>query len=142
VPKPVKITFCSFLDIKDPTIYAAPNQSLLLQAGHSASLNPNFNLTEWWRIAKGKKLSGPFNVSDELVTGAASPREGKCIFYKLHMPHSQPGLQRLSSAELCARTINNFKEASRLHHKIKNWVKSVKSLITQSSGACAIEQQS
>jgi len=47
MPEPVKIAFCSFSDIKDPTMYAAPNQSLLLQAGHSASLNPNFNLTEW-----------------------------------------------------------------------------------------------
>jgi hypothetical protein len=69
VPEPVKIAFRSFSDIKDPRTYAAPDESLLLQAGCSSSLDPNFNLTEWWRIAEGEKLSGPFNVGDELVAG-------------------------------------------------------------------------
>ena len=81
MPEPVKIAFCSFSDIKDPTMYAAPDQSLLLQAGHSTSLNPNFNLTEWWRIVKGKKLSGPFNVGDKLVTGVLQVLERVSAFF-------------------------------------------------------------
>ena len=67
MPEPLKIAFCSFSDIKDPRTYAACDESLLLQAWHSMSLNPNFKFTEWWRIAEGETLSGPFNVGDKLV---------------------------------------------------------------------------
>jgi hypothetical protein len=67
VPEPVRIAFRSFADIKDPGTYAVRGESLLLQTGHNASVNRNFNLTEWWTIAKGEKLSRPFNVGDELV---------------------------------------------------------------------------
>jgi len=66
---PVRIAFCSFSDIKDPETYASPEESLLLQAGYKASVNLKFKFTEWWKIAEGEKLSKPFDVGEELVSG-------------------------------------------------------------------------
>lgn len=31
------------------------------------SADPKFNITEWWKIAEGEKLSEPFDVGEELV---------------------------------------------------------------------------
>jgi hypothetical protein len=110
VPKPVRIAFRSFSDIKDPRTYVARNESLLLQTAHNASVNPDFNLTEWWRIAKGKKLSRLFNVGNELVARVLQVLERVSTLFYMYAP-SEPGTERLSSAELCARTVKNFKEA-------------------------------
>jgi hypothetical protein len=86
VPEPVKIAFRSFSDIKDPRTYTAHDECLLLQAGRSASLNPNFNFTEWWRIPEGEKLSGPFNVGDELVAGVLQVLERVSAFFNIYAP--------------------------------------------------------
>jgi len=67
IPEPVRITFHSFSDIKNPGTYAAPNESLLLQACSNISPDLEFNLTEWWKTAEGKTLSKPFDVGEELV---------------------------------------------------------------------------
>ena len=45
------------------------DESLLLQAGCKTSVDLKFNFTEWWKIDKGEKLSKPFDISEELVTG-------------------------------------------------------------------------
>ncbi len=42
---------------------------MLLQATYTTSVDSNFNLTEWWNIAEGEKLSKPFDVGEELVAG-------------------------------------------------------------------------
>ena len=69
-------------------MYVAHDESLLLQTGNNALVNPSFNLTEWWRIARGKKLSRPFNVGDELVAGVLRVLEriSTCFFCFMHMP--------------------------------------------------------
>jgi len=67
VPGPVRVAFRSFSDIKNPETYAAPDGSLLLQAGSRTSVDLQFNLTEWWEIAEGAKLSKPFDICEELA---------------------------------------------------------------------------
>jgi hypothetical protein len=46
MPEPVKVAFCSFSDIKNPGTYAAPEESLLQQAGCKTLVGPKFNFTE------------------------------------------------------------------------------------------------
>ncbi len=46
--------------------------------------------------------------------------------YSLYSPSNQLGLQRLASADLRARTINNFKEVSHQHEEIENCAESLK----------------
>ena len=67
MPEPVRVAFCSFLDIKNPATYVVPDESLLPQAKYKTSVDPKFNLTVWWNIAEGKRLIKPFNVGEELV---------------------------------------------------------------------------
>jgi hypothetical protein len=69
LPEPVRITFCSFSDIRNPETYAAPDESLLPQAECETPVDPKFNFTEWWKIVEGKKLSKPFDVGKEMVAG-------------------------------------------------------------------------
>jgi hypothetical protein len=69
VPEPVRIAFHSFSDIENPGTYAASDDSLRLQATYKASADAKFNLTEWWKIAEGEKLSKSFDVGEELVAG-------------------------------------------------------------------------
>jgi hypothetical protein len=69
VPEPVRVAFRSFSDIKNPGTYVASDKSVLLQVTYKTSVNPNFNLTEWWKIPEGEKLSKPFDVGEELVAG-------------------------------------------------------------------------
>lgn len=88
MPEPVKIAFRSFSDIKDPRTYAARDESLQLQAWHGTSLNPNFKFTEWWRVAEGEKLSGPFNVGDELVAEVMQVLERVSAFMFIYAPYS------------------------------------------------------
>ena len=60
--------------------YVASDKSMLLQAMYMTSVDSNFNLTEWWNIAEGEKLSKPFDVGEELVAGfAACSRDGECL---------------------------------------------------------------
>ncbi len=61
--------FHSFLDIKSPGTYVVSDESMLFQATYMTSVNSNFNLTEWWNIAEGEKLSKPFDVGKELEAG-------------------------------------------------------------------------
>ena len=67
VPKPIKIAFQSFSDIKNAETYAAPKKSLLLQAGCKESVNSSFKFREWWRVVEGDGLNRPFDVSEDLV---------------------------------------------------------------------------
>ena len=67
MPEPVRIAYCSFLDIKNPETYKAPDESLQLQAGCKTSVDPNFRFTEWWKIADGEKSNKPFDIGEELV---------------------------------------------------------------------------
>jgi hypothetical protein len=69
IPEPVKVAFRSFSNITNPETYAAPDGILLLQAGSRTSVDPKFNLTEWWKIAEGAKLNKPFDVGEELAAG-------------------------------------------------------------------------
>jgi hypothetical protein len=69
IPEPVKVAFHSFSDITNPGTYAAPDGRLLLQAASRASVDAEFNLTEWWKIAEGAKLDKTFDVGEELVEG-------------------------------------------------------------------------
>jgi hypothetical protein len=68
VPAPVRFAFHCFSDIKNPRTYSTPEESLL-QAISKTSIDPKFNLTEWWEIVQGDKLSKPFDVGEELVAG-------------------------------------------------------------------------
>ena len=43
--------------------------SLPLQGRFDISVDIKFNLTEWWKIPEGKKLTKPFDVGEELVAG-------------------------------------------------------------------------
>jgi len=45
------------------------NGSLPLQGGFDISVDIKFNLTEWWKIPEGEKLTKPFDVGEELVAG-------------------------------------------------------------------------
>lgn len=67
MPEPVRVAFCSFSDIKSPGTFVAPDESLLLQAACNTLVDPKFNITEWWKIPDGEKLSEPFDVGEELV---------------------------------------------------------------------------
>ena len=67
MPEPVRVAFCSFSDIKNPGTFVAPDDSLLLQPVYNTLVDPKFNITEWWKIAEGEKLSELFDVSEELV---------------------------------------------------------------------------
>jgi hypothetical protein len=129
VPGPVRIAFRSFSDIKDPRTYVARDESLLLQTGNIASVIPNFNLTEWWRISRGEKLSRPFNIGDELVAGVLQVLDRVSTLFYVYAP-SEPGTQRLSSAELRARTVKNFREASQQRKEIESRIDSLKSYLT------------
>jgi hypothetical protein len=67
IPEPVRIAYCCFSDIKTSETYVAPNESLVLGAASTTLVDTKFNLTEWWKLAKGKKLNKPFDVGEELV---------------------------------------------------------------------------
>ena len=67
IPGPVRIAFRCFSDIKDPGTYSAPDESLVLQARSETSVDLKFNLTEWWKVEGGEKLSKPFDVGEELA---------------------------------------------------------------------------
>lgn len=88
MPEPVKIAFRCFSDIKDPRTYEERDESLLLLAWHSTSLNPHFNFTEWWKISEGEELSGPFNVGDELVAVVLQVLERVSAFMFIYAPYS------------------------------------------------------
>jgi len=77
IPESVRIVFRSFSDIKNPGTFAAPDGSLLMRAGSKSktSGNPKFNLTEWWKVAKGKELSKTFDVGKEFVAGLQHAQE-------------------------------------------------------------------
>jgi len=86
IPESVRIAFCSFLDIKNPGTYAAPDRSLLIQAGSKISGDPKFNLTEWWKVSKGEKLRKPFDIGEELVAGLWHAQEiVSALFYTDHL---------------------------------------------------------
>ena len=88
MPEPVKNAFRSFSDIKDPRMYTACDESPQLQAWHGTSLNPNFKFTEWWRVAEGEKLSGPFNVSNKFVAKVMQVLERVSAFMFIYAPYS------------------------------------------------------
>ena len=67
MPEPVRVTFCSFSDIKSPGTFVAPDESLLLKAACNTLVDPKFIITEWWKIPDSEKLSEPFDVGEELV---------------------------------------------------------------------------
>ena len=67
VPEPIRIAFRSFSDIKNMGTYTAPKTSLLLQAGCKKSVDSSLKFREWWRIVEGNTLTGPFDVSEDLV---------------------------------------------------------------------------
>jgi len=89
---------------------------------------PNFNFTEWWKIAEGEKLNKPFHVGDELATGLlhALKMVSTLVCYAVYRPFNEPGLQRQTSAELRARTIHNFKEASEKQQDIETTIEYIK----------------
>jgi hypothetical protein len=86
VPEPIKVAFRSFSDIKNPGTYAAPEESVLFQVTHKTSFDPNFNLTEWWKIAEGEKLSKQFNVREELVAGLLHVLEMVSALFFIYPP--------------------------------------------------------
>ena len=67
MPEPIRIAFRSFSDIKNVGTYAAPKISLLLQVGCKESVDSSFKFREWRRIVEGNTLTGPFDVSEDLV---------------------------------------------------------------------------
>src|SRR5258708_40350775 len=93
VPEPVKVAFRSFSDIKSPGTYVASDESMLLQATYTTSVNSNFNLTEWWNIAEGEKLSKPFDVGEELVAGVVHGLEVGSAFFHIYAPKSNRGTE-------------------------------------------------
>ena len=85
MPEPIKIAFCSFLNIKNPGTYAEPDKSLLPQARHETLVGQRrFNFTEWWKLAKGEKLSKSFDVGKELVTGLLHALEVVSILFYIY----------------------------------------------------------
>jgi hypothetical protein len=70
------------LDIKNPGTYSAPDETLVLQTGPETSAGQAFNLTKWWNITEGERLSKPFDVGEELVAGLLSAlKMVRAIFY-------------------------------------------------------------
>lgn len=67
VPESVRIAFRSFSDIKNPGTYVAPDRNLPPQAEPKTSGDPKFNLTEWWKVEEGEKVTKPFDVGEELA---------------------------------------------------------------------------
>jgi len=45
------------------------NGHLPLQGRFNILVDIKFNLTEWWKIPEGKKLTKPFDVGKKLVAG-------------------------------------------------------------------------
>jgi len=62
---------------------------------------------------------------------------GCCEFWRQYVPYftnwpsNQPGIQRLAGAELRARTIKNFKEASQQHRNIEDRIELLKSILEE-----------
>jgi len=83
VPEPVRIAFRSFSNIRNPGTFSAPKERLLLQAGCKASVDPKFDSTEWWKIAKGEQLREPFDVGEEMVDGLLEVLEMVCALFYL-----------------------------------------------------------
>lgn len=55
---------------------------MLLHTWSKTSAGPKFNLTEWWKIGEGGRLSEPFDVGEELVAGLLSALEMvRSLFY-------------------------------------------------------------
>jgi hypothetical protein len=69
VPDSVRVAFHSFLDIRNPGSYTAPNGIRLLQSKVQPSDTLPFNFTEWWMIGEGETMGEPFDVRDEIVVG-------------------------------------------------------------------------
>lgn len=84
MPEPVRIAFRSFSDIKNPQSYAAPEESLLKQARFEGWVDEKFNLTEWWKLEEGEKLSKPLDVSEELVAGLQGVLEEASALFRIH----------------------------------------------------------
>jgi hypothetical protein len=55
----------------------------MLQAVRKMPIDPKFNLTEWWEIAEGEKLSKPFDVGEELVPGLLRALAIVSVFFYL-----------------------------------------------------------
>jgi len=58
-----------------------PDESLLLQAGYKMSVDSEFNLTEWWILDDGEKLSKPFDIGEELVSALLRVLEIVSVFF-------------------------------------------------------------
>ena len=69
LPEPVRIAFRSFLDIKKPETFSAPDEHLLPPASYKTTIGQTFKFTEWWNIGEGEELEKPFDIGEELTAG-------------------------------------------------------------------------
>jgi hypothetical protein len=74
-------------------------------------------------------LREPFDIGEELVAALLCVLERASALFYIHMPSNKPQLQRLAGNELRAKTIKNFKEASRQQKDIENRLEFLKSVL-------------
>ncbi len=113
----------------------APDKGLLLQAEYKTSVDSKFNFTEWWKFAEGEKLSKLFNIGEELVAGLLHALEMVSTL-SYYGPSNWPGPQRLASAELCTRTIRNFKEVMQQHQEIEMRIDMIVLFLEEEAQCC------
>jgi hypothetical protein len=82
VPESVRIAFHSFLDIRNPGTYTAPDGSRQLQGKVQASTSPQFKFTEWWKT-EGETMRELFDVCNEVVVGLLHALEKVCTLFHL-----------------------------------------------------------
>jgi hypothetical protein len=103
-------------------------------------INPKFNLTEWWKIEEGEKLSKPFDVGEELVAGLLHALAMvSTLFYRLSLKSTG---DTEASVDLHTRTINGFKRALHQHQEIEGHIKLLKSFLAAEYERCFDETDS
>jgi len=55
------------------------------------------------------------------------------VSHLIYKPFNQPGLQRLAGADLCTRTLNNFKEVLWQRQEIESHIESLKLFLEHES---------
>ena len=86
MPESVRVSFHSFLDIRKPSSYTAPDASQLLQAKVQSPEAPCLNFMEWWKIREGEILGEPFDVCDELPKVLVHFLKMVCTLLQLLVP--------------------------------------------------------
>ena len=104
-----QVAFHSFLDIRNPGSYTAPDVHLLPEVKAQRSDVPWFNFKEWWIIEEGGALEEPFDIRDKIVSGLLGALQTVSVCLDILSPLTNQGLQQEASTQFCARMLERFK---------------------------------